>query len=116
MKKRILTLAACMLLFTLLVSVSAPSQSFAFEVDAATKQRLAEQYGLDEPSEAELPFYADFGSTIPYVSGHIDDSGIYFDDLRGVAHMLGVFSIIEYAPLPICTRNFIGFLANFSES
>lgn len=116
MKKRTLITAACMLLFTLLVSVSAPSQSSAFEIDAATKQRLAEQYGLDEPSEVKLPFYADFGSTIPYVSGHINDSGIHFDDLRGVAHMLGVFSIIEYAPLPICTRNFIWFLANFSES
>ncbi|CAM3958085.1 hypothetical protein GCM10007362_08230 [Saccharibacillus endophyticus] len=116
MKKRTLITIACMLLLMLLVSLPAPSQSSAFEIDAATKQRLAEQYGLDEPSEAEPPFYADFGSTIPYASGYIDDSGIYFDDLRGVAHMLGVFSIIGHAPLPTCTRNFIWFLSNVSES
>lgn len=115
MRKRTLIVTARILLIAVLISLPVTSQSSAFEADAATKQRLQEEYGLDEPPETEPPFYADFGSTIPNVSGHIDDSGIYFDDLGGAARAFGVFSALLSAPLPTCTRDFILFLADFSE-
>lgn len=113
MRKRTSKAAFCILLIAILVSLSANSQSFAFEVDAATKQRLEEMYGLDEPAEAESPFYADFGSSMPNFSGHIDDSGIYFDDLSAAAKALAGFSIPLFAPLPACTQDVVAFLADF---